>query len=316
MQTVVLGRTGLKVSVVALGAGGSSKLGQAHGASVQDSIAIVRTALDLGVNFLDTAAVYGTEAIIGQAIRGRRDETVISTKVLMTETPKSKTLIDGDALRQRIEGSLLELSVDYVDILHLHGLTPQQYEYAVSEFLPIMEDLRDEGKIRFTGVSERFAIDTKHEMLARAATEVTFDVFMIGYNFVNQTARRQVLPTTQKNKIGTMCMYAVRGPLARLETANALVHKLVKSGEIDPKIIDQKDPLGFLLEPGVSETLSEAAYRFCRHTPGIDVVVTGTGNQDHLQQNLKAIQMDRLPHNALEKLEQIFARVELETGDP
>jgi aryl-alcohol dehydrogenase-like predicted oxidoreductase len=68
--TTILGRTGLKVSVAGLGCGGRSRLGRAQGKSADQSIALIRTALEEGVNFIDTAAAYGTEELIGQAIAG------------------------------------------------------------------------------------------------------------------------------------------------------------------------------------------------------------------------------------------------------
>lgn len=104
MQTVTLGRTGLKVSVAGFGAGGKSKLGQSQGASRADSIALVQAAMDQGVNFLDTAAVYGTEEIIGEAVRGQRDKIVISTKLFISESfsstklnPPNSIFPEGDA---------------------------------------------------------------------------------------------------------------------------------------------------------------------------------------------------------------------------
>ena len=82
MQHTTLGRTGMQVSVAGLGCGGHSRLGQSYGASEDESIAVIRRALDLGINLVDTAQVYGTESIVGKAIRGRRDEVVLSTKAL------------------------------------------------------------------------------------------------------------------------------------------------------------------------------------------------------------------------------------------
>src|ERR1700704_2131023 len=81
MQYTTLGKTGLKVSVAGLGCGGNSRIGLGTGFTEAQSIALVREALDLGVNFLDTAVSYGTEGLIGKAIKGRRrDQVVISTK--------------------------------------------------------------------------------------------------------------------------------------------------------------------------------------------------------------------------------------------
>src|SRR4029453_1213988 len=83
MEYRPLGKTGLTVSVAGLGCGGNSRLGLGRGASVDDCVAIVRTAVDLGVNFLDTAEAYGTEEIVGTAARSYdRDKLVISTKAI------------------------------------------------------------------------------------------------------------------------------------------------------------------------------------------------------------------------------------------
>lgn len=315
MQTVRLGRTGLTVSVAALGAGGKSRLGQSQGASRENSIALVQSALDQGVTFLDTAANYGTEEIVGAAIKGRRDGVVVSTKVLITKDFSSPVLIDAAELEHRIDGCLSRLGIEAIDILHLHGVTNEQYEYSCREMLPALLRMRDAGKIRFTGITERFNIDTRHEMLSRAVADALFDVIMVGFNFINQTAQTRVLPEAKKHDIGTLCMFAVRGPLAKLETANALVQKLVETSEVDPKDVDTANPLGFLIEPGTAGSVSEAAYRFCRHTLGMDVVITGTGSIDHLKENLQAIQMPPLPQTARERLTRIFGNVVTETAE-
>ena len=81
MEYVTLGRTGMRVSVAGLGCGGFSQLGLARGKSEADAIAIIRQALDLGVNFFDTAAAYGTETVLGKAIKAvPREDVVIATK--------------------------------------------------------------------------------------------------------------------------------------------------------------------------------------------------------------------------------------------
>lgn len=316
MQTVGLGRTGLTVSVAALGAGGTNRLGQSRGATRQSSIGLVRRALDEGVTLLDTAPLYGTEDIVGEAIKDRRDDIVVSTKVLVNQDASSSSLIDAAELARRVDASLSRLGIETIDILHLHGVRPDEYEHCCSELLPGLARLRDAGKIRFTGITERFNIDPRHQMLERAIYDAAFDVVMVGFNFVNQTAQKTVLPAAKRQDIGTLCMYAIRGPLARLETANALVRKVVALGEVDAEAVDRGNPLGFLLEPRVAASLSEAAYRFCRHTSGIDVVMTGTANPDHLSDNLRAIQMPPLPPDVCERLADIFRDVVSETAEP
>lgn len=318
MQTMTLGRTGLTVSAAGLGCGGHSRLGQMQGASFEHSVDIIKTALDGGVTFIDTAEAYGTEEIVGAAIRGRRDEIVISTKAgIHAESFWDLTkMVRADVLEERVDGCLRRLGVDYIDVFHLHGIASSQYDYAVSEFLPLLKRLQEKGKIRFTGLTERFGGETEHQMSVRAAEEAHFDVIMIGLNYLNQTAIKSVLPITQKNNIGTLCMFAVRGPLANRDKVEALLHKLVETGEIDPASFDPDNPLGFMTAPGVSSSMSELAYRFCRHTPGIDVTVTGTGNRDHLLQNLEAINKGPLPAAVLDRLASIFGNVTSESGEP
>ena len=81
MKQVKLGKTGLEVGVAGLGSGGSSRLGQGYGFSKADSIKVIRAALDMGIDFFDTASVYKTEEIVGEGLIGQRGEVVISTKV-------------------------------------------------------------------------------------------------------------------------------------------------------------------------------------------------------------------------------------------
>jgi len=316
MQTVVLGRTGLRVSVAGLGCGGASRLGQTQGKSFQESVDLVRSALDAGVTLVDTAVAYGTENIVGEALRGRREGIVISTKVPISAGAHEdlNNVIDADGLEAGVDGCLSRLGTDFIDILHLHAVAPSQYDHALNELLPRMERLREKGKIRFTGLTERFSTDTTHEMAERATSDGQFDVLMLGLNFVNQSALRSVLPKSEAAGQGTLCMFAVRGPLARRETALALLEKLVKAGEVDPNSFDADDPFGFLLAPGVANSMSEAAYRFCRHAPGMQVTVTGTGDPNHLKENLAAINAGALPPMVLSRLRNIFGRVTSESG--
>ena len=135
MDYVSLGRTGLNVSAAGLGCGGHSRLGQGYGESRGHSVAIVRTALDLGINFIDTAAVYKTEEIVGEALVGRRDDAVVSTKLPIVpagQSPLGQVFVTGEDLISGLEDSLRRLKSDYVDILHLHGVMPDQYAYPLS----------------------------------------------------------------------------------------------------------------------------------------------------------------------------------------
>jgi L-galactose dehydrogenase len=319
MQKVVLGRTGLDVSVVCLGAGGHSRLGQRQGVSADHSVNVVRAALDLGINFIDTAPAYGTEEIVGTALKGRRDNVVVSTKVRANRPGSamdtSTDLTTPAELIASVDNSLKLLATDRIDILHMHGIRPNQYDHCVNVLVPVMIDLRKAGKIRFLGITEGFGVDQERVVMDRSLDDGHWDVLMLGYNLANPSATRSVLPKAQAKNIGTMCMYAVRGALVGKETAQTLVAGLIKSGEIDPATVDADDPLGFIIASGEAASQTEAAYRFCRHTPGIGAVMTGTGSVDHLKQNVASIQGPPLRPETLKRLEAIFGRVISATGD-
>lgn len=312
MQTVKLGRTGLDVSVAGLGCGGHSRLGMATGHDEAHATRMVELALDLGIDFIDTARAYGTEVAVGKAIRGRRDSVVISTKSI---PGRGDRLLSARELRESLEKSLGRLGTDYVDVFHLHGLSADQYDRCAGELLPELERQREAGKIRFLGVTERFGGDTRHAMLQRALPDDRFDVIMVGFNLLNPCARQTVFPLTLAHGVGTLIMFAVRRALSRPEAAVELVERLIDTGQVDAGAVDRADPLGFLAaDPGVA-SMVEAAYRFCRHEPGAHVILTGTGEPDHLKQNVASILAPPLPDALADRLRELFGRVDSVSGN-
>lgn len=310
MDYTTLGRTGLQVSVLGLGGGGHSRLGQQTGATEAQSVAIVRRALDLGVNFIDTAEGYGTEPLVGAALRDvNRGDIVLSTKKSPT---KEGRLISATELIDGLEASLTRLHTDYVDIYHLHGVRANHYDHALAELLPAMQKLRDQGKIRFLGITEGFSADTKHVMLERAVRDPHWDVMMVGFNILNQSARERIFVETRRQDIGVLCMFAVRDALSRPAKLRETVAELVEQGLIDGDALDAQEPLGFLEE--VAESLPDAAYRFCRAEPGMHVILSGTGNPEHLEQNVASILRPPLPADVRQRLVDIFAGVDTVSG--
>jgi len=312
MQRVRLGRTGLNVSAVGLGCGGHSRLGMAGGQDEAHASRIVAAALDFGIDFIDTARAYGTETAVGNAIRGRRDRVVISTKAL---PGGAAGLMSGAELRDSLELSLQRLGTDYVDVFHLHGVLIDQYEHCIEVLLPELVRAREAGKIRFIGITERFGVDTNHTMLATALPDDHFDVIMVGHNLLNPSARHSVFPLTRKHDVGTLIMFAVRRALTNADTVRAVVEQLVDAGAVDARAVDRRDPLAFVTARSDVKSLVEAAYRFCRHEPGADVILTGTGSVEHLRENVDAILAPPLPIGISERLAQIFRTVDSVSGD-
>lgn len=306
MLTTSLGRTGLVVSRMGLGCGGHSRLGMARGATSEEASRIVREAIDLGVSFIDTAEAYGTEEAVGLGIEGvPRESVVVSTKIGLSSRPGGPS-----ELRERLEGCLRRLRTEYVDVLHLHGVVSDEYAHARDVLRPEMVRLKEEGKIRHIGITEQFIPDPGHRMLSSAVEEGLWEVVMVGFNLLNPSARGRVLAKTQKNGVGTLCMFAVRRALGSSEALDEVLRQLEANGQIDPL---GPDPLAFLTKGGTS--LQEAAYRFCLWEPGIDVVLSGTGNVDHLRENARSLETPALSAEALARLETIFGRVDSVTGN-
>lgn len=314
MEYTTLGRTGLKVSVAGLGCGGPSRLGLRVAAdSIDHAVALIKQGLDLGVNFLDTAQTYGTESVIGKAIKGiAREKLVISTKKAL---PPPDHPNPEEEVRLGLEQSLKQLDTDYIDIYHLHGVEPKDYDDAKKRLMPAMRRLKEQGKIRFIGVTEGFVEDPQHQMLQHSLKEDLWDVVMVGFSLLNPSARKTVFPLTGQKRAGMLNMFAVRHGLSQPRRLKALVAELIKTGAIARGAVNPDDPLDFVLRDGGAATLPEAAYRFCRHEPGVDVVLTGTGNPAHLQENIAAILKPALPRPVLDKLEELFGKLDYLTGN-
>jgi aryl-alcohol dehydrogenase-like predicted oxidoreductase len=312
MQTVRLGRTNAVVSVAGLGCGGASRLGMARGADVHQAASIVRRAIELGVTFIDTARNYGTEEAVGEGIHGHRDEVFLSTK---SSAGRGGRMFTAAELTESLEGSLQRLGTDRVDVFHLHGVQPGQYDYCAEVLVPEMKRQQAAGKVRFLGITEQFGGDTGHAMLSRALPDNHFDVVMVGFNLVNPSAHYRVFPQTLAHDVGTLIMFAVRRQLSDPVALRDAVAGLIERGEVDAAAIDAADPLGFLNGREGVASVVEAAYRFCRHEPGAEVILTGTGDIAHLESNLAAIQAPPLPADVLERLTRMFGSVDSVSGN-
>jgi L-galactose dehydrogenase len=306
VQYTTLGKTGLKVSVAGLGCGGNSRIGLGR-IPEADSIALVREAIDLGVNFIDTAENYETEPIVGKAIKGlARHSVVISTKSLLVADGKPKS---AAAMVASLDASLQKLGTDYVDIFHLHGLNPAAYDRAISEVVPILLREKEKGKFRHLAVSEIGPRDPEHNMLARAVDEPLFDVIMLAFHMMNQNARQPVLEKARANRIGTLCMFAVRNIFSRPGLLETTITALAAEGKLPAELAREKNPLGFLVHAGGAESIVDAAYRYARHEPGIDVVLFGTSSIDHLRSNIASILCPPLPASDVARLNDMFGHL-------
>lgn len=254
MRSRPLGRTGEQVSVVSLGSGGPSRLGQDRGASIDDMAALVRTACEFGINFFDTAPAYGdSEEILGHALRNvDRSTYLLATKVTVST---AGGLHDAGAIDTSVTRSLRRLGTDHVDIVQLHGVRPEHYSEAVNRLLPILEARRLSGDVRFIGVTEASRHDPDHTMLAKAIRDGRFDTVMVEYNLDAPGAQELVFPLAVAAGAGVIVMKAVTREVLRRSPA-------------------------------------AAAYRFAAAHPAVATVLTGTGDPGHLAENVAALLAD------------------------
>ena len=305
MEYTTLGRTGLKVSVAGLGCGGFSRLGLATGKTEAEAIAVVRAALDLGVNFIDTAAPYRTEHVVGEAIQGRRDQVVLATKATVFRGNDPVSSADVVA---SLDNSLRLLKTDMIDVFQCHAVRPHMYPHVRDAILPALLKEQQKGKFRFVGITET-AEDPEHLMLTEAVSDGLWDTAMLAFSMMNQNARQAVFPLTRSNKVGTLMMFAVRRIFARPERLQAAMKELADAGQVPADLASQSDPLGFLVHKDGASSVTDAAYRYVRHEPGVDVVLFGTGDQAHLRTNIESLLKPPLPLADRERLDRLFGHL-------
>lgn len=310
------GRTGLSVSVMGLGSGGPSQLGQGSGVAEADAHRVVRRALDLGINLIDTAADYReSEAILGRALNGiPRDSYVLCTKFTPVDKRGSGELKEEGALAESLERSLQRLGTDYVDVFQLHGVAPKDYVGARDRFVPGAKKLQEQGKFRFLGITETFAEDDHHETLTAALVDDIWATFMVGYNLLTPMPEEHVLPEAKRKDVGVLVMCAVRRAIARPEKLSELVRELKGSGELAGDAVPDEGPLDWLVH-GEVPSVTAAAYRYASGHPGVSCVLTGTANVGHLEENVRDISGPPLPDGDREKIVRVFGPVRRNLGN-
>jgi aryl-alcohol dehydrogenase-like predicted oxidoreductase len=307
MEYVTLGKTGLRVSIAGLGCGGDSRVGLGRGKTEAESIALVRLALDLGVNLLDTAEAYGTEALVGKAIKAvRRDSVVVTTKA---RVHRGRERFAPACVVASLEQSLRRLDTDYIDVFQLHGVLPSDYDYVREHLVPPILREQEKGKFRHLGITEMASDDHEHRMLQRAVHDEVWDVMMFGFNLMNQSARRTIFPQTIANRIGTLLMFVVRYIFSHPDRLEATMQQLVAAGQVPAWLAAAEQPLDFLVHADGASSVTEAAYRFVRHEPGVHVVLFGTSNPAHLRTNIASLLKPPLPEADRQRLTDLFGHL-------
>ncbi|MGB6535239.1 MAG: aldo/keto reductase [Xanthobacteraceae bacterium] len=308
MQYTTLGKTGLRVSVAGLGTGGFSRMGLNSGLSEDEAARLVLDAVALGVNFIDTAPPYGTEGVVGKALKSiPRESVVVATKSTVRRNGEWWT---PERVVRSLDNSLRAMGTDYVDVFNLHAVESQMYEYVRDTLAPALVREKEKGKIRHIGLTENPIVDFTNAALKRALADPMWEVAMVGFHMMHQGARANVFPLTQRKGIGTLLMFAVRSIFADPPRIAREMKELAAKGLVESWLGETDDPLGFLVHAGGAESVIEAAYRYVRHEPGVDVVLFGTGNGAHLRSNIAALLKPPLPEPDRAKLAHLFGRLE------
>ncbi|WP_454915203.1 aldo/keto reductase [Xanthobacter sediminis] len=303
MEYRQLGRSGLKVPVLSLGTGtfgGSNAFFQRWGQTdVAEATRLVDLCLDAGVNFFDTADVYSqgaSEEILGAALKGRRDQAIISTKATFPtgEGPNEKGSSRHHLVRA-CEASLKRLGTDYIDLYFMHGfdaLTP------VEETLRALDDLVRAGKIGYVGASN---FSGWHLMKALATSEKyglgRYVAYQGYYSLIGRHYEWELMPLGLDQGVGLM----VWSPLGwgrltgRIRRGAPLPAGRIASGgaEGGPPVDDEYlfgvvDALD-LVARDTGRTVTQVALNWLLQRPTVTNIVIGARNEEQLKQNLGAV---------------------------
>jgi aryl-alcohol dehydrogenase-like predicted oxidoreductase len=323
MEYRALGRTGMNVSVLGFGCGDVGGL-IVRGTPAERTRAVAR-AVELGVNYFDTATSYGdgvSEQHIGAILRELNLDVYLGTKVRLR--PEDLTDIRG-AVARSLEASLRRLGRSAVDLLQLHN--PIQLAAAGSavavrdvldQVIPALESLKSQGKIKFFGITGLGDPGVLHQVIDHGAI-YTSQVF---YNLLNPTAGghpdgpfpgidfKGLLPRAKRQRIGTIGVRALAaGALSGVQAKhpNAMPSvSPIASGPTYDADVRAAEILKTLVKDGHVRSLPEAAYRFIISHDAISTVLVGASTIEHLEEAAGAVNRGPLPAPALTRLSELW----------
>ena len=287
-----LGRSGVQVSTLGLG-------GNNFGARIDEeqSARVLQKAIDLGVNFVDTADVYSnglSESFIGAALAGQRHQVILATKV---GSPVGQGVNQGGASRsyimQQVEGSLNRLRTDYIDLYQIHLPDPGT---PIEETLRALDDLVHQGKVRYIGCSNFLSWQTCEAVwISHTLNLANFVTVQMEYSLLNHDIEREVVPFCQAYRIGIIPYFPLAGGLL---TGKYRPGEPVSEGTrffTVPKykerfLTERNFSLVARLERFASDrghTLSELAIAWLLGNPLVCSVITGAMKPEQLVANAK-----------------------------
>jgi 1-deoxyxylulose-5-phosphate synthase len=269
-----LGRTGLQVSEIGLG---TVELGLDYGVPVagehlrppeEQAARLLNRALDLGVNFIDTARAYGSsEEVIGRALKARRHEYVLASKLAPVKEEGQTDAELREQVKASVAASLKALQTDAIDLLQLHHSPVDVIKRG--RVLAAAKEAQAAGYVRFIGAS------TYGEAAPLAVlADGGYDTLQVAYNLADRTLEAQVLPLAERQGVGVV----VRSVLLR----GVLTHRYKL---LPPALEDLMTAIGKLVEVADAEeiSVSEMAYRFVLAHPAVSTALVGTARIEELE---------------------------------
>ena len=327
MQLRIFGRTGLQVSALGFGCGAVGGL-MVRGDPADQERTVAR-AIAAGVNYFDTAVQYGngeSEKNLGRILQTLKPANVlVGTKVRLPPTESGRV---AEAVTASLEGSLARLRLDHVDIFHLHNsigtaddgsLTVRQ---VLDQVVPAFDRLRQQGKIRFLGMTAIGETAALHQVIASGA----FDSAQVVYNLLNPSAAKQLPPNYPAQDYGRLLDHAKAAGVGVVDIRVLAGGALSGSAERHPIASPAPEPIGSamsydadverarrltpLIKEGLADTLAEAAIRFTLSHPAVGTILVGMATQQQFEDALAAVEKGPLPQAALDQLsalQQAFA---------
>jgi aryl-alcohol dehydrogenase-like predicted oxidoreductase len=316
MEHRQLGRTGVSVSKFCLGA---MMFGAWGNADHDESIRIINTALDAGINFIDTADVYGqgeSEEIVGKALAGgRRDDVILATKFhnAMGEDPNQQ----GNARRwiiRAVEDSLRRLGTDWIDLYQVHRIDPRT---DIEETLSALSDLAHQGKVRYIGTSTFPASQlVEAQWVARDRHLQRFVTEQPPYSMLVRAVEADVLPTCLRHGMGVMSYSPLTGGWLSgrwrkdagqqsSSRASRLPERFDLANPFNRRKLDAVEQLAQLAEE-TGITLIQLAIAFVLNHPAITAALIGPRTMEQLESQLTAADVV-LDAAALDRIDDIVS---------
>lgn len=292
MQTKQLGNSDLQITAIGFGAWAIGGSGWAFGWGSQDdqeSIGAINRALDLGVNWIDTAAVYGlghSEEVVAQALKGRSDRPYIFTKCSMVwgKNREIGRSLKADSIRKEVEASLSRLNLETIDLYQIHWPVPDE---DIEEGWTTLSKLKDEGKVRYIGVSN-FNV----EQLSRAQTIAPITSLQPPYSLVNRQVGDKILPYCKDHNIGVIVYSPMQSGLLTGKMTPERIAKMPeddwrkRSGEFQEPRLSRNLKLVELLQK-ISQkqgcSPGEVAIAWTLRNPAVTAAIVGGRNSKQVE---------------------------------